>query len=259
MMFRTNETTGSITREQLESGGKKFLEEMLDRDLAFMRSVPNTVQYWFVRSVHVSDHVRDRGTLGVPARDPEVAAGRTPRHASAHVRDDGLERVEFQQRGSAHLHVILWLEEAPDEELTDEECAMPKTLKMVAQLLTLDTTLLRRPRMETHQHNHTCYKRGRTKCQFGASFMPSDETRVVVPFPPAPEGDDAEGERERPRLKALKKKYEEMHEGLESGDIEDLASFLRAFGVHYDKQYLGVLRASLCDPVSFIEGPREEV
>ncbi|KAL3212636.1 hypothetical protein MRX96_008045 [Rhipicephalus microplus] len=46
MMFRTNEATGSITREQLESGGKKFLEEVLDRDLAFMRGVPNTVQYW---------------------------------------------------------------------------------------------------------------------------------------------------------------------------------------------------------------------
>ncbi|KAL3211838.1 hypothetical protein MRX96_051942 [Rhipicephalus microplus] len=45
MMFRNNETTGSITREQLESGGKKFLEKVLDRDLVFMRGVPNTVQY----------------------------------------------------------------------------------------------------------------------------------------------------------------------------------------------------------------------
>ncbi|KAL3252634.1 hypothetical protein MRX96_054855 [Rhipicephalus microplus] len=43
MMFRTNETTGSIPREQLESGGKKFLEEVLDRDLAFLRGVPNMV------------------------------------------------------------------------------------------------------------------------------------------------------------------------------------------------------------------------
>ncbi|KAH8036795.1 hypothetical protein HPB51_005800 [Rhipicephalus microplus] len=45
MMFRTKKTTGSITREQLESGDKKFLEEVLDRDVAFMRSVSNTVQY----------------------------------------------------------------------------------------------------------------------------------------------------------------------------------------------------------------------
>ncbi|KAL3187015.1 hypothetical protein MRX96_026109 [Rhipicephalus microplus] len=122
---------------------------------------------------------------------------------------------------------------------------MPKTLEMVAQLLTLDTTLLRRPRTPTHQHTHTWYKRGRTKCRFGAPFMPSDETRTVVPFPPAPEGDDAESERERQRLKALKKKYDEMHEGLESGDFEDLASFLRAFGLHSKKEYIDVLRAGL--------------
>ncbi|KAL3199744.1 hypothetical protein MRX96_053701 [Rhipicephalus microplus] len=78
--------------------------------------------------------------------------------------------------------------------------------------------------------------------------MPSDETRIVVPFPPAPEGDDAESERERRRLKALKKKYDEMHEGFESGDIEDLASFLRAFGLHSEKEYMDVLRASLSRP-----------
>ncbi|KAL3245913.1 hypothetical protein MRX96_058119 [Rhipicephalus microplus] len=34
MTFRTSETTGSITREQLERGGKKFLEEELG-DLSY--------------------------------------------------------------------------------------------------------------------------------------------------------------------------------------------------------------------------------
>ncbi|KAL3253179.1 hypothetical protein MRX96_054645 [Rhipicephalus microplus] len=161
---------------------------------------------------------------------------------------DYFKRVEFQQRGSTHVHVILWLEEAPDEELTGEEGAMPKILEMMAQLLTLDTTLLRRPRTQTHQHTHTCYKRSRPKCWFGVPFMPSDETRIVVPFPLAPEGDDAESERERQRLKALKKKYDEMHEGLEYGDFEDLASFLRAFGLHSEQEYMDVLRASLSRP-----------
>ncbi|KAL3182511.1 hypothetical protein MRX96_007194 [Rhipicephalus microplus] len=125
---------------------------------------------------------------------------------------------------------------------------MPKTLEMVAQLLTLDTTLLKRPRTQTHLHTHTCYKRGRTKCRFGAPFMPSDETRIVVPFSPAPEGYDAESERERQRLKALKKKYDEMHTDLKSGDFEDLASFLRAFGLHFEKEYMDVLRAGLSRP-----------
>ncbi|KAH8028478.1 hypothetical protein HPB51_017438 [Rhipicephalus microplus] len=125
---------------------------------------------------------------------------------------------------------------------------MPKTLERVAQLLTLDTTLLRRPRTQTHQHTHTCYKRSGTKCRFRVPFMPSNETRIVVPFPPAPKGDDAESEWERQRVKALKKKYDEMHESLESGDFEDLASFLRAFGLHSEKEFMDVLRGGLWRP-----------
>ncbi|KAL3206052.1 hypothetical protein MRX96_040437 [Rhipicephalus microplus] len=60
-MFRTKETIGSITREQLESGGKKFLEEVLDRDLAFMRGVPNTVQYWQDRRSELFAMIRQLG------------------------------------------------------------------------------------------------------------------------------------------------------------------------------------------------------
>ncbi|XP_037561082.1 uncharacterized protein LOC119440226 [Dermacentor silvarum] len=46
-----------------------------------------------------------------------------------YVVPDYFKRVEFQQRGSAHVHVILWLEDAPeDEELSRAEGAMPKTL-----------------------------------------------------------------------------------------------------------------------------------
>ncbi|KAL3184151.1 hypothetical protein MRX96_032438 [Rhipicephalus microplus] len=39
-----------------------------------------------------------------------------------------------------------------------------------------------------------------------------------------------------------------MHEGLESGDFEDLASFLHAFGLHSEKEYMDVLRAGLSRP-----------
>ncbi|KAL3196114.1 hypothetical protein MRX96_015594 [Rhipicephalus microplus] len=228
MMFRTNETTGFITREQLESGGKKLLEEVLDRDLAFMRGVPNTIQYWQDRRSELFAMIRQLGkphafltmsasevhwerlleTLerlrvgpdGTPRpvsevmawervelvnEDPvacamyinrifdvimNVLADRNCSPFRPYVIRDYFKRVEFQQRGSAHVYVILWLEEAPDEELTGGEGAMPKTLEMVAQLLTLDTTLLRRPRTQTHQHTHTCYKRGRTKCRFGGAL-----------------------------------------------------------------------------------------
>ncbi|KAL3225105.1 hypothetical protein MRX96_004687 [Rhipicephalus microplus] len=61
VIIRTNETTGSIMREQLESSGKKFLEEVLDRNLAFMRGVPNTVHYWQDRRSELFAMIRHLG------------------------------------------------------------------------------------------------------------------------------------------------------------------------------------------------------
>ncbi|KAH8028840.1 hypothetical protein HPB51_019929 [Rhipicephalus microplus] len=103
MMFRTNETTVYITREQLESGGKKFLEEVQDRDLAFMRGVPNTVQYWQDRRNELFAMIHQLGKphafLTTSASEVhwerlletlEQAAGWARRHASARVRDDDL-------------------------------------------------------------------------------------------------------------------------------------------------------------------------
>lgn len=151
------------------------------------------------------------------------------------------------------MHVILWLENAPnDEELSGVEGAMPKTLEMVDALLTLDTSVLKRPRTQTHQHTHTCYKRGRTKCRFGAPFMPSASTKILVPFPPiadAAAGEDAATIRERERREDLKAKYEEMHEALErGGDFESLDDFLRTFDVRSEEQYMDVLRAGVSRP-----------
>ncbi|KAH9367914.1 hypothetical protein HPB48_008366 [Haemaphysalis longicornis] len=162
---------------------------------------------------------------------------------------DFFKRVEFQQRGSAHVHTVLRLENAlVDEELSGVDGAMPQTLEMVRTLLTLDTDLLCRPRTQCHAHTHTCYKRGRTQCRFGAPFMPSDETRIVVPFPPLMAVDQSGAlapheEAERLRRQQLKAKYNEMHQGLEHGDFDSLEQFLRGFDVASREQYLEILRA----------------
>lgn len=53
------------------------------------------------------------------------------------------KRIEFQHRGSANAHILLWLEDAPTEDLPDN---MPETTEMVNYLVSLDTSLLRRKR-----------------------------------------------------------------------------------------------------------------
>ncbi|KAH7949754.1 hypothetical protein HPB49_015135 [Dermacentor silvarum] len=132
---------------------------------------------------------------------------------------------------------------------------MPRTLAMVDALLTLDTSLRWRARTQAHQHTHTCYKRGHTKCRFGAPFMPSESTRIVVPFQPLPPllADDAgrcdsTTEAERVRRHRLKAKYAEMHEALEHGEFANLDEFLRAFDVRSRDEYSEILRAGATRP-----------
>ncbi|KAL3230268.1 hypothetical protein MRX96_023486 [Rhipicephalus microplus] len=61
MTFPTNATTDSFTRQQLESGGREFLDDVLNRDLGFMRGIPNTIQYWQERRKELFAMIRQLG------------------------------------------------------------------------------------------------------------------------------------------------------------------------------------------------------
>ncbi|KAH7981900.1 hypothetical protein HPB52_001748 [Rhipicephalus sanguineus] len=62
-----------------------------------------------------------------------------------------------------------------------------------------------------------------TDMEFGAPFMPSNQTRIVVPFPPT------EDEAEKEHRQKFKQRYEKMHEALERSDAEYM-DILRAAG-----------------------------
>ncbi|CAN7981653.1 unnamed protein product, partial [Ixodes pacificus] len=61
MTFRTNSTTSKITRKQLEPAGTAFMDEVVNGDLAFMRGIPNTVQYWQDRRKELFTMIRQLG------------------------------------------------------------------------------------------------------------------------------------------------------------------------------------------------------
>lgn len=90
-------------------------------------------------------------------------------------------RVEFQQRGSPHIHMVLWSSDAPDFESADEQvianfidsyisCNLPEEYND-EELYTLVNSLQR------HVHSHTCRKTGK-KCRFNYPRPPSDKTII---------------------------------------------------------------------------------
>ena len=71
---------------------------------------------------------------------------------------DCFYRVEFQQRGSPHIHMLVWKENAPTLETNSEE----ETVQFVDQYLTCNTdngNTANLVGLQSHKHSRTCRKK----------------------------------------------------------------------------------------------------
>lgn len=96
-------------------------------------------------------------------------------------------RIEFQQRGSPHAHMLLWLRGAPVLNVnTDEEVTSFIHSIVFCNTAQYDDdaemqSLLQR---QVHGHTRTCKRRNRpnAKCRFGIPFMPMNHTWILRPL-----------------------------------------------------------------------------
>ncbi|GFV40607.1 serine--tRNA ligase [Trichonephila clavipes] len=83
------------------------------------------------------------------------------------------KRFEFQHRGSPHVHILLWLENTPqDPRGADKQAA----IALINQLISVSSSEASgNTKLQTHKHTFTCYKkitaRRKQKCRFEALFM----------------------------------------------------------------------------------------
>ncbi|XP_078794676.1 uncharacterized protein LOC144988280 isoform X2 [Oryzias latipes] len=104
---------------------------------------------------------------------------------------DFFYRIEFQQRGSPHVHVLFWIEGAPRIGKESEEEVAAFIDKYVTCEIPQDDEVLREIVLAVQQHsrNHTkSCKKGGTKCRFnfpktasGRTFVIEDEKIVKCP------------------------------------------------------------------------------
>lgn len=93
---------------------------------------------------------------------------------------DFFYRVEFQQRGSPHIHLLLWIENAPifgkakNEEIqnfVDNHATCSKN-DDIAELVNY----------QTHRHARTCKRGGKNICRFNFPSPPLPETLILEPL-----------------------------------------------------------------------------
>ncbi|KAG8172906.1 hypothetical protein JTE90_012894 [Oedothorax gibbosus] len=204
---------------------KDYVDGMLQDDNAFrvLQGVRNSSHHWHQEGLRVRAMVRQFGlphifltisaaeikwlelivilkkVLDCETINEEQAREISDQHKATLIQRDPItcvryfdNRVEFQHRESQHVHMIIWLSDAPiyipqDEDNNETVC------KFIDEIITCSTDydvedpIYQLLPLNTHRHTHTCRKkcnRG-VKCRFGIPFFPMDKTRILSPITPS--------------------------------------------------------------------------
>lgn len=146
---------------------------------------------------------------------------------------DFFYRVEFQQRGSPHIHMLLWIKNAPSypkssKEVVTEFIDSCITCQYEDDLKTLINYQL-------HRHAQTCRKKGKDTCRFGFPIPPMKSTEILEPLPE---------EEKTMELKVLNSEIVNALQKMKLGDDISFEQFLEMLNVDYEN-YLKAIRVTL--------------
>ena len=99
--------------------------------------------------------------------------------------EDYFYRVEFQQRGSPHIHCLLWIKDSPKFEISkteDIEIFVDTYIQCYKPPVELDPELSALVANQLHRHSHTCRKGRKFQCRFGYPKPPMPETLLLEPM-----------------------------------------------------------------------------
>ena len=144
---------------------------------------------------------------------------------------DYFYRVEFQQHGSPHIHMLVWIENAPTLETNSEG----EIVQFVDKYLTCNTDNEKTANLvglQSHKHSKTCRKKGKPICRFGFPLPPLPRTMLLYPLE---EDVDKYKKKNTDLLKAMNEykdnvdmTFEEFLENIAKMDFEDYIKCIRS-------------------------------
>lgn len=150
------------------------------------------------------------------------------------------KRIEFQNRGSPHAHILLWLDNAPSDPLGVDFNTTISIIDFLVSVLTAESSS--QIKLQTHKHTFTCFKKDPTKqkCCFDASFMPSRRTTILIPM-----------QKTNPNFTSCHHRYTNLKANLTTHDYTDIDDFYTRNGIQSDAEYYDILRAGIVRPRVF--------
>ena len=98
---------------------------------------------------------------------------------------DSFYRVEFQQRGSPHIHMMAWIDDAPRYASSSAEEIITYIDQMISVSADVPEEYKQYLALQKHKHSKSCRKGG-TKpiCRFGFPIPPMSKTMILEPLDP---------------------------------------------------------------------------
>ena len=107
----------------------------------------------------------------------------SPQSPFGHL-EDFFYRIEFQHRGSPHVHGLLWIKEAPKLDVNSDVEVCTYIDSIIACTSNVSEEEHSYVQFQKHHHSKTCYKkfRGKKVCRFGAPWPPMTHTVILRPL-----------------------------------------------------------------------------
>ena len=151
-------------------------------------------------------------------------------------------RVEFQHRGSPHIHMLLYCADVPRyKKYKKNEELIRYADKYISCSLTVPDHMKPCLPYQIHKHSKTCRKMGKAICRFGFPLPPFNETIIL--------------RKNLNRTKEQIQKYKEIQKYLDSDHVSEvttLEDLLNYFELSY-QDYLLVIRSSLVSDKLFLK------
>ena len=167
---------------------------------------------------------------------------------------DYFYRVEFQQRGSPHIHCLLWIKDSPKID-NDMQCVVEfidKYISCAKPTVESDEEMSVLVANQMHRHSHTCRKGRKFMCRFGFPKPPMPNTVILEEL-----SADMDINTNLAHRKAYKVIEEEL-KAMGTGEAIDFEEFLARLKLTYD-EYILAVRSSLKSTTIFLKRTPSEI
>ncbi|CAF0843236.1 unnamed protein product [Adineta ricciae] len=174
---------------------------------------------------------------------------------------DKYVRIEFQARGSPHVHALLWLKNAPKYDKNDPE-SVTRCVEFIDKLISVNAKPTEFSEelicLQRHKHSFTCKIRvnGEIKCRFDIPYFPMSKTMILEPL-----GDDetlSRKKREEVTLYRQNVKKELDKISKDKDNVLTFEEFLNNINMN-EEEYIQMIRAGLKKPKVFLKRAPNEI